>query len=449
MTVHMDLRVLLFACGLGVATAALFGIVPALQSARVDLNDTLKDEARGSGASRERRRLRNALVIGEVAIAFCLLTGAALLLASLARLLQVDPGFNPQKLLAAHVALPGTRYASEAQVADFYRRATDQLKALPGVQQVAFSTDLPLRGWAFGVPFQVAGRMVENSRRPFAHLQSVTSDYFATLQIPMLRGRALNDLDNERARPVLVINQTLAEKFFPGEDPIGRHLVMDSGPGGPKSTAWEIVGVCGRVKVQDMAEAATRAPEVYLPFAQAAVSQSWVSVRTSGDPMLLRTAVEGVFQNLDPTLPLTAMGPMDVVLQRASGPARFRLRLFGALAVLGFLLSVVGIYSVRAYAVEQRQHEIGIRMALGATPRHVLQVFLREGAWVVAVGIALGAVMSLWLTRAMTSLLFSVQPSDPLVFTGSALLMAAAGVAASFLPARAAAKVDPASVITR
>lgn len=444
-TIHMNASVLLFTCLIGLATALIAGLAPAIQGSKVDLNATLKEDGRVSGTSRERQRLRNVLVIAEVAFAFTLLTGAALLVTSLARLLHVDPGFDPNHVLAAHMVLPPARYATPERINQFLREAEERLKSLPGVQHVAFSTDLPLRGWMFGSEFQVEGMSSDPSHRPFAHLQSITDDYFQTLHVPLITGRTFTASDNEHSRPVVIINQTLAEMFFHGENPVGRHLFTDFSIGGKDGShvAWEIVGVSSRVKVSSLSEALTRAPEIYFPAAQIPTPALWVALRTSGDPMLLGTALERTFHAIDPALPLTSRGPMDVVLQQASLPARFHLRLFGAFAILGLVLAAVGIYSVRSYTVGQRTSEIGVRMALGATPFRILRLFMTEGVSIVTAGIVLGGVMSIALTRTMTSLLYSVRPNDPVILVICTLVMVLMGASASFLPARRAASIDP------
>jgi putative ABC transport system permease protein len=444
-TVHMNANVLIFTCVVGIVTAVIAGLAPAIQGSKVDLNATLKEDGRVSGTSRERQRLRNVLVVAEVAFAFALLTGAGLLVTALARLLRVDPGFDSSHVLAAHMVLPSGRYATPEHMQQFRREAEERLKALPGVQHVAFSTDLPLRGWMFGSAFQPEGLSSDPSHRPFAHLQSVTDDYFQTLHIAMLNGRTFTPADNEHSSPVVIINQTLAEMYFHGENPVGRHLFTDFGIGGNDAThvAWEIVGVSSRVKVTGLSEALTRAPEIYIPAAQIPTPAIWVALRTSGDPMALRTALERALHSIDPALPLTSIGPMDVVLQQASLPARFYLRLFGAFAALGLMLAAIGIYSVRSYTVGQRVPEIGVRMALGATPFNILRLFMTEGVAIVCTGIVLGGIMSVALTRTMTSLLYSVRPNDPAILIACAAVMALMGASASFLPARRAASVDP------
>jgi putative ABC transport system permease protein len=449
-TLSIDWRMLAFTAALGLGTAVLVGLMPAVVASRPDVNDALKQESRGAGASRRRQRVRSALVVSQVAMAVALLSGAALLVATLVQLLRVDPGFDPQHVLAMRVSLPSGRYPTPVETASFYRTTVERLGRVAGVQHAAASTSLPLRGWLFGEPFEIEGRAVDAARRPFAHFQSVTPDYFRTLGLPILAGRSFADDDDARGRPVLLINQTLADRFLGGEAAIGRHLVLDTGIGNqPQRTAWEIVGVVGRVKVQSLADAEGQSPEIYVPLAQAPVPAAWLSVRSTGDPTAVARAAVAAIAEVDPSLPVTSIGAMEQVVERSTLGARFRMRLLGMLAALAIGLASVGVYSVRAYTIGERVPEIGIRMALGASPSDIRRLMVREGARIVAAGVAIGLVAAGLLTRSLATLLFGVRPLDPFILAGAALTMMAVGLVATELPARRAARIDPVRALNR
>ena len=440
--VRIDGGVLLFTLAVSLATGVLFGLAPALQSSRVGLSEKLKEGDRGSTAGHA--RLRNALIVSEVALALMLLIAAGLLIESFARLAQVRPGFNPDSVLTFNIALPDNPYEDEAKAAAFFDNVVRRIENLPGVKSAAAGNVLPLSGGEEVDGFQIAGRPEPApGEMQTANFRWVTSDYFKTLQIPLQRGRNFNEQDKKDAPEVAIIDETMARLYFPGVNPIGQRFRATNEK---KQIFREIVGVVGDVRHTSLN--AKPGPHIYLPEAQKGLQLMTVAVRSAGaEPGALLKMVRREVAAIDPTVPISEIRTMEEMVASAVAPWRFTMALLSAFAAVALLLASVGIYGVLAYSVNQRRREIGIRMSLGAQRRDVLRLFLTQGMAVTLLGIVIGLGGAWAATRIMRSLLYSVSPTDPLVFLSVPLTFAAIALLASFLPARKAARVNPVTAL--
>jgi putative ABC transport system permease protein len=437
--IRPDARVFLFTLGVTLVTGLIFGLAPALQSSRADLNETLKEGGRTGSEGGRRNRVRSLLVVSEIALSFMLLAGAGLLVKSFIRLRDVSPGFNPDGVLAMRLSLLPAKYPTDQQRRDFFRQATERLAELPGAKSAGAVLTLPLGGDTFSV-----GRSLIREGRPATPGEAVnaafylaTPDYFRTLEIPVTAGRAFNDRDTDQAPPVIIVNETLARLHFAGENPVGKRirLVAD------EKFMREIVGVVGDTRPSLEAPAGA---QMYIPYAQDATWNSMtLVVRTGGDPASLAAAARGVVQSLDKTLPVYNVKTMNEVFAASIARRRSSMLLISAFALVALLLALVGIYGVTAYHVTQRTHEIGVRMALGAQRRDVLGLILGQSLRLTLGGLAVGLVCALALTRLMSGLLYGVKPNDPVTFAAGAALLAAVATLACYVPARRATKVDP------
>ena len=440
-SLSLDRDVLLFACGLSLLTGVLFGLTPALSASRTDLQGALKEGGRGGTGSRGGRRLRDLLVVAEVALALVLLVGAGLLMKSLVTMLRVDPGFDTRGLLTMRVALPPARYHEEGKATRFYEEVLRRVAAVPGVRGAALTSNLPLAGdGGTGTP-QVVGRQTPASDLTEAHLRTVSANYFEVLGIPLVRGRAFGERDDVKAPPVLLVNQTYAERVFPGEDPVGRRATFKF----TGDMQFEIVGVVGDEKVTSLDARTT--PVVYFHSRQDSYfdSAALVARTDAADPLALASAVRDEVRALDPEVPVFAVQTLEQMVagSRAAFMRRYPAYLTGVFACVALLLALVGIYGVVSYSVAQRTHELAVRVALGARTRDVLRLVLGHGLLLALVGIALGALGALALTRLISGLLFGVSAADPGVYLVVALLLAAVALLACLVPARRATKVDP------
>ncbi len=442
--VAMDARLLAFCLAISVITGVLFGLAPAIQAARPDLAGTIKEGGRGSTAG-GRRRARSALVVAEVALAFVLLTGAGLLLRSFQNLLRVDAGFDAASTLTAGLPVPDKRFPDPAQLNAYLREIVAGVEAVPGVREAALTSVLPLQGWGYGMPYQVAGRpVVDRANRKACFFKMVSPSYFHTLGIRLRQGRGLSDRDLKGSPPVTVINESLAKKEFPKEEPIGqRILIQEIVPGrtelGPE-IPWEIVGVIADEKVGGLNDAS---PGVYVSNEQSPVFGMSLVVRTAMHPLTLQQSVRTAVHQIDKDQPLTDMRTLEQIKSESVAPDRLQAVLLGTFAGLAMLLSAIGIYGVISYAVAQRTHELGIRAALGASRGDLLGLILRGGMMLTAAGLVLGLGGALGVTRLMQSQLFGVGVRDPVTLAGVAVGLAVVALLASYVPARRATKVDP------
>ena len=436
-SVRLDAWVLGFTLLISLLTGLVFGLAPALETSGSGVAEALKEGGRSSSGL-GRGRLRNTLVVGEMALALVLLVGAGLLIRSFARLTSVDPGFRPVHLLTMNVNLPDSRYQTAGQMIAFERRALGRLAALPGVEHA---------GAVFGLPFgeTLISGDISVEDQPSANAGAaklvVSNDYFQTLGMPLVKGRLFNDHDTETSPHVLIISQSLAVRLWPHDDPIGRHL----DPGFSDSGWYTVVGVVGDVKQRSLDE--TRNPVIYMPYAQSPISflmqDITFVVRTAPDPASLIDPARRAIDDVDPNLPVFDAATMSQLVAQTVDEPRFNSVLLGAFAALALALAVIGIYGVMSYATAQRTHEIGVRMALGAEREDVLKLVVGQGIRLTIAGVGIGLAGALALTRLLAKFLYGVGPLDPASFFGAAVLIAAVALVATYIPARRATKVDP------
>ena len=444
--IGLDARVLAFTLGVSLLTGMIFGLAPALQASRPDLNETLKEAGRGSTG--RRHIMRSVLVVSEVALTLVLLIGAGLMIRSFYGLQRVDPGFVPDNLLTFNVSLPQKKYSEPQQRISFYQQLLQNLSAAPGVQSVGMATGLPLgnNGWQSG--FWIDGRPdPPQGQRPLTEVAFIGPTYLETMRMTLLKGRNFTEQDilpptppdaprpTFRAPTVTIIDEEFARRYFENEDPIGQHLNFWGG----KVT---IVGVVRRVKMEGLSTDSNRV-QSYYPYNQNPSSSMSIVLRTSGDPIALAGAVREQVLAIDPDQPVYAVQTMGKIWTDSIAPDRLYLMLLGTFAAVALVLASVGIYGVMAYSVTQRNHEIGIRMALGARQTDVLGMVIRQGMTLAVVGLGIGLVGAWLATRAMASLLFGVSATDPVTFVVISVVLAGVALGACFVPARRATKVDP------
>ena len=439
-SVTVDGWVLAFTFALSICAGILFGLAPAWQSSEIDLNEVLRENGRGSTGSAKRRWTRNVLVVVEVALAIVLLIGSGLLLKSFYLLTHSSPGFDAHNVLVGTVELPKAQYVKPAQWSAFFRQAVERMKSIPGVEDAAGGLPTPFTGSTLGYGFDIVGAPPlppGKSQNALAH--AITPDYFRVMRIPLLRGRDFTEADTApNAANVVIINQELARRYFPNTDPLAHSLTMH---GVRPDYQTRIIGVVGDVKDVSMADPPT--PMLYMPFTH---EQWWVMVfvlRAHGNPSSLASALQTQIHSLDSSLPVQQVRPMTSFISDSEGDARFRSILLGLFGTLALVLASVGIYSVLAYVVAQRTNEIGIRIALGAQPRDVLRLVIGQGMRAVLAGVAIGIVAAFALSRVLASLLYNLSDKDPATFAAVAVLLTLVALAACYIPARRAMRVDP------
>jgi putative ABC transport system permease protein len=440
--IHMDVHVFLFVLGISVLTGAAFGLIPAWSAARPDVAEVLKEGGRGSTAGPFSHVLRQLLVTSEVALALILLVGAGLLIKGFSRLRSVDPGFNPTNVMTMHLQLPATRYAEIPPQTAFRRELLARLNALPGVE-AAMVTDIPLSGNYVSHNFVIDGRPpMPVGAEPEVQTLSVMGDYLHVMQIPILAGRNFTAMDREGQPLVAIVNEELVRKFFPHDNPLGARIDWARRAG---SREWmTIIGVAGDVKHSGLNQPPD--PAVYAPFSQS--DEAWrrwmtLALRTRGASAGLVEDVKKQVWSVDSQIPVSEIQSMDDLMAVSVAQERFNMLLLGIFATLALILAAVGIYGMMAYRVGRRMHEIGICVALGAQRRDVLRLVMGDGAKLAFVGIAIGIAGALALTQLMTKLLFAVKPTDPATFAIVAILLAVVALAACYIPARRALRVDP------
>ncbi|HJQ32693.1 MAG TPA: ABC transporter permease [Pyrinomonadaceae bacterium] len=439
--VAVDARVLAFTFAVSVLTGLVFGLVPALQTSRPELNETLKEGGR-SAAGGAGRRVRSALVVAEIALSLVLLIGAGLLLRSFFRLQAVNPGFNPEGVLAMQLDLTGPNYQKGAQAISFNDQLLERVRALPGVESAATASAVPVApDAAFSrLAFAVEGQAPDPANRNVAFYNAVSPDYFRTMQIPVLRGRVFDEHDVRNAPGVAIVNETLARKYFPGSDPLGRRITLNDVE--TKEEDWAtIVAVVRDTKPRELS--GEPAAELYMPYSQQPEPGRVLMVRTTERADAVAAAVRREVLAIDRGLPVYGVRTLPAVMSEAVAAPRFRTYLLGVFAVLALVLALVGIYGVMSYAVTQRTHEFGVRVALGAQTRDVLRLVVGQGTALALAGVLIGLAASFALTRVMSGLLYGVTPTDPLTFAFISLLLVAVALLACLVPARRAAKVDP------
>jgi len=438
---HLDLKSLFFTFLVSVATGVLFGLVPALQAAKVDLNETLKQSGARTTSS---IKLRSSMIVFEVALSIVLLVGAGLLIQTLFRLFNQYSMLQPEKVLTLRTVLPRTKYKELAQRSRFYEQVLERVEHLPGVTSAGYSTSVPL-SWKGGT----SGFYPEGATEPIAGMsydanhRQVSADYLKTMNISPLQGRYFSPQDNEHSVPVVIINETMARQYWRGQQPVGRRIKL----GDPnEDVPWrEIIGVVHDVRQMGLDEPVKA--EMYLPYQQV-TDQPWfmprdLAIRTTGDPSRVVASVREAIREVDPDQPISNIATMSELLGEEAGQRRVGMIMLVSFSVLALMLASIGIYGVLAYFVTQHTNEIGVRLALGASPANILVMVLRRGMGLTFVGVGIGLAASFALTRLMSSLLFEVQAADPKTFVLVPVLLASAALLACLIPARRAMKVDP------
>lgn len=438
----VDLRLLGFTLLVSLLTGVGFGLLPAFQATRTNLNSWLKEAGTKASQGRQRRNVRNILVVTEIALAQVLLVGAALVAISYVRITQINPGFNPDRVLTAKIAPSTKKYPDPRSRGRFYTNVLDHLRSLPGVESVGMVMNLPLTGSSMNRGFHGEGRPEpkpdENVTMDY---QVVSPGYFSALEIPIKRGRGLSEADSETSERVIVINQAMARRYWPTEDPIGKRMAIGESS---KDTSWRtIVGIVGDIRHASLSEAAV--PTAFIAYRQDL--ESWprmgFAIKAKADAASLASEVRKELAAIDPAQPVYAVEPLEKLLQTSVAQRRFIMLLLGSLSSIALTLAMVGIYGVISFSVSERTREIGIRMALGARAADVLSMVLGQGMRVALVGIAIGLGAALALTRLLSSLLFEVSPTDLRTFSIVAALLGAVALFACYIPARRATKVDP------
>jgi putative ABC transport system permease protein len=438
--IEMDMRVLLFTLVTSLLAGVFFGTFPALQLSRFDLETSLRDEGRGTSTGQARAQMKSLLVIGQVALSLLLLIGAGLLLRSFGRLLGVDPGFDAHHVLTMNVSLPTVKYAKPAQQIAFFDELLRRVSVLPGVRSAAISATLPLT-WTRITPVLPEGQPnVPLAERPFVDIEAISPQWFQTMRVPLRAGREFNAADNADAPKVVIVNETFARRFWGDQNPLDRRIVVGRGP-----APSQVIGVAADVKNKGLAQD-TQA-QLYLPFPQLPWADMNLLVRTIVPPQNITSAVRAQISAVDPDQPVAGIQTVDQIVDSSLAQPRFTMLLFGVFSATALALSVIAIYGVLAYWVAQRRYELGIRLALGAQRADILRIVVRQGFTLAIVGVGIGLLAALLLTRLMSSMLYKVGTLDlttfviaPLVFLGIALL-------ASYLPARSATRVDPAEAL--
>ncbi len=441
--VQIDLPVLTFTVVVSVLTAVIFSLLPAVKASRPDINEVLKAGAKTATSGGSSQLWRDSLVVAEVALGLVLLIGAGLMMRSFASLTNVHPGFDPNNVLTARITLSGATYDDTQARSRYVSQTLERLKALPGVESAAFVAPMPFSGAEIGGDFRFEGRPApEPGREPVANVRNVTPEYFQTIKIPLVKGRYFNEQDRRGNVGAAIVNETFARRYFANENPVGQRigeLGVNQNQGDPKQ--YEIVGVVGDIHHNSLTRSAT--PELYLSHQQNSWPWGNFLVRTTNDPSALTRSFEDTIRSTDKTIPVTRVRPLTTAISDTISQPRFYALLFGLFGVTGLLLTVTGIYSVISYTVSHHTREIGIRMALGAQGRDVLKLIVGKGVVLTAIGIALGLLGALGITRVMQALLFGISATDWVTFTAVATLLAVVALIAAAIPARRATKVDP------
>ena len=440
--IRIDLRVLGFSVAASLLTGILFGLIPALEISKTDVQGALRDESRGSTGGRFRNATRHILVVSQIAISIMLMVGAGLLLRTFMRLENVPLGFNPERVLLMNIALPPARYSSTAQIAGFFDRLLKQVASKPGVRSAAVSSALPLHPWRY-TPLLPEGQPdVPAAQRPLLSTQAISPSYFETMSIPLLEGRAFTERDNESAPAVAIVNQVLAQRYWPNQEAAGKHVMV-----GNSQQPVRVVGVAGNVK--NITLAAISTPELYYPVAQRASQAMNLIVRCAVNPLSLSTGVRSAVRAIDPDQPVTDVRSMEQHLSGSVTRTRLTMLLLAVFSGMAMLVATVGLYGLIAYSVAQRTQELGIRLALGAAPGRVLRLVLGQGLTLAIAGVLIGLAGALALAKFMQNLLYGVSATDGWTFAACALSFIVIALAASYVPASRAARLDPTEALRR
>jgi len=442
--IQTDVRVIFFTFLVSILTGLLFALAPAWQTARFGVNQVLHENSRSATGNRRTKFFRAALVVVEISMSLVLLVGAGLLLKSLWKVLEIQPGFEVQNVVTSAITLPETKYSDPRQQAQFFKRTLDEVRALPGVESAGFATSMPFSGSRGTSSFSIDGRDSSVNNGPQADRHQVSPGYFRAMRIPIKAGRDFTDQDNFSTQQVIIINEIAAKKFWPGESPIGKHVTI----GMPNEVALygkepsrEIVGIVGNVKHENLKD--DFAPEMYIPAWQLPSAGMTLVVHGQGSAESILGNVRRVVQTIDPDQPVRSVKVLQDSLARSVAPEKFLATLLLLFAGLALALALIGIYAVMSYSVEQRIPEIGVRMALGATPGEALQPIIKQGVVLALLGMGAGFAAALALTRVMQGLLFEVSPTDPATILLMSTVLLIVTLAACLIPARRATRVDP------
>ena len=440
--VGVDWHVMVFTLGLSIATGLLFGLAPALQTSRANLQETLKDGSRSGTADFAGRNVRRGLVIAEVALSLTLLVGAGLLIKSVARLEGVDPGFDPRNVLVFNLNLPRAKYSSDTAQILFFQQLMPRLNAIPGAKAAGMTSVIPFGGDWSTASFTIEGLTVPKGQNgPWGDVRVVTPRFFEAMRIPIKKGRAFDDNDRQGAPQVTIIDEQFVKKYFPHTDPIGKRITFGSRRGSTDSTWITIVGVVGHAAHEGL-DAEPRI-QYYFPVGQVGIGGGTVAIRASGNPTALLSAAREAVHAIDRNLPLSVVNTMDKLVESSVGQRKQSMLLLGLFSAIAAVLASIGIYGVMSYSVAQRSRELGIRMALGAARPRVLTLVVGQGMALAGIGIVLGLIAALALTRFLSSQLFSVGATDPGTFALVSVLLAAVAFLATLVPAMRATRVDP------
>ncbi len=438
--VSLDISVLLFAIGVSLLTGTLFGLVPAIDASREDVAETLKEGGQRAGARPDHARVRNALLVSEVALALVLVISAGLLVRTFYRLLSVDPGFRPAQVTTFELSLPSLKYPDREHIVNFYTKALATLQSVPGVESVGIAESLPMGGEGESTVIKIVDHPVTKDKElPFANYTIISPGYFPAIGASLLRGRGISEADTADSMPVTVINSALAKRYWPGEDALGRRIAL----GSPRYPVSTVVGIVADIKHFSMNE--DTAPEMYVPYTQKpwpSMLTMQVALRAKADPTSMTPSVRDAIHSVDPDLPVAKIALLETLESNSRNKPRFTMLLLACFGGLALVLATVGMYGVISYAVAQRTREIGIRMALGAGRRDVFGMILAQGARFAAIGVAIGLVVALGVTRLMASYLYGIQPTDPLTFASVSLLLVGIALLSCYVPARRAMRVD-------
>ncbi|HEY2119896.1 MAG TPA: ADOP family duplicated permease [Candidatus Acidoferrum sp.] len=443
--VRLNVPVLLFTIGATMFAGVLFGCAPALQAVRLNLNETLKEGGR-TGMSIGRHRVRHALVLAEFVLALTLLAAAGLAVRSFWNLTHVDMGFRTDHILTFQLPMPSERLKTPEEITSFYGQLSERVQTLPGISAVSVSTGMPVEGTGFGMPFDIVGKPVaDRSQRPGAGFNMVTPGFFSTFGIRISRGRAFTEADTAGGLPVAVVNSTFVKRYFPNVDPLTQQISVEQLiPGvtnlGPPIN-WQIVGVYDNVR--NGGPKGEGFPEIDVPFAQSPWPSVSMAVRTVVIPDTMSKSIAAVLRSVDPDLPMADVKTMDRLLEESVGGDRFSAVLFGGFALIALCLAAFGIYGVMSFAVAQRTHEIGLRMALGAGQSEVLKLILQEGITLGLIGLVIGFACSYGIGRVMRGMWYGIGSLDPIAFGVVAAVLLLSALLACYIPARRATQVDP------
>jgi predicted permease len=438
--VSIDVPVLAFAVAVSVLTGILFGVVPALRVSQLAPALALRDGTRTVTSGRGHHRLQTWLVIAETALGLVLLVGAGLLIRSFVSVLRVDPGFDAHHVLTARFTMSDTSYPRDHKI-QFVQELMSRLNALPGVKAASAGWPMPMSGSDATVSFTVEGHPVAQADHPSESLGVAEPGFFEAMRIPLIAGRTFNSMDQTKSPPVAIIDQAFAKKYFPGVNPIGRHMTADVGDDVVDHPVREIVGVVGDIKQFGLT--ANAAPHYYLPWTQAVITNPYLVIRTTGDPAMLERAVQATVAGMDSNIPTYRVHPLEYYVSQAVAPARFQTLLLTGFAGIALLLAAVGLYGVLSYVVQQRTLEIALRLAVGAQRGDVLRMILKRGMTLAAIGVTVGLAISFLATRFIATLLYGVKPSDALTYCGMSLVLLGVAFVACIAPAYRAARTDP------